>query len=112
MIKKIRYIYTGTLIVALPIALYTFVYTTSLGSYSKVEGVTESKLPITPLVVATSKPVSLVDNNTKPVVKKPILKKKAPIRKKVVKKKMTKRKERLTITPPLFTPQTAPHTAR
>ncbi len=64
-------------------------------------------------VIATNAMLALANTTIKPTPKpvavaKPVVKKKVVAKKKVVKK----RKEKLTITPPLFTPDTAPHTGR
>jgi hypothetical protein len=108
MIKKLKKISIVSLILAVPVGLYCLVYFSNVDDY-QVASVTEATPAVNPIVANQAKPIVLAENS-KPTVEKPVVKK-APVKKKVVKKKV-KRKEKLTTTPALFTPETAPHTGR
>ena len=109
MIKKLKHISIVVLAVAIPASLYMIVYAANVNQY-KVESATQSA-PIAPLVATdTTKPVVLAVATPKTIAKTTTTKKSTT--KKKTKKKARKRKEKLTVTPPLFTPETAPHTGR
>jgi hypothetical protein len=68
----------------------------------------EQKVTSTPIVLASETTAT-----KKPVIaKKTPTVKKAPVKKKVVKKKTVKRKSKLNLSPAVFTPETAPYSAK
>ncbi len=82
------------------------------GYFSKKE--TEHKM-LSLQEQSTSKPIVLAKETTsvkKPtIVKKPTVTKKAPVKKVIPKKKVVKKKS-VNLAPPVFTPQTAPFSAK